>query len=327
MLRTILGVTFACEAIGALALLACWWGEHGFGRALWLAIFHSVSAFCNAGFSLFSENLIGQQRHASVLGVVALLIVVGGIGFPVLHDLRARLRGKRRLTTHSRIVLVATSILIVFGTGGFLLFEWDRALASLGLGDRFVNALFMSITPRTAGFNAVDYGAISNDSLLLTMALMWIGGGPGSVAGGVKVTTVSLLALLVWARWQGDEHVSVAGRTVPDETVNRATGLAVGMVLILLAVHAGDARVRAGRARSRRRSAPDGDPHLRGPERALHRRAVDEPDADPRRREQARPRARRCCSGVSGRSPCSGAMVRRSHRSSFRYPHEDVLIG
>jgi trk system potassium uptake protein len=178
LLRTILGVTLVCEAAGALCLLALWWGEHGFLDALWLAVFHSVSAFCNAGFSLFSDNLIGQQRSASVLGVIALLIALGGIGFPVLHDLRARLRGRRRITTHSRVVLLTTALLVGVGTAGFLVFEWDRELAGLGVADRVVNAFFMSITPRTAGFNSVDYGALSNDSILLTMMLMWVGGAP-----------------------------------------------------------------------------------------------------------------------------------------------------
>jgi trk system potassium uptake protein TrkH len=326
MLRTILGVTVACEAVGALALLACWWGEHGFGRALWLAIFHSVSAFCNAGFSLFSDNLIGQQRNASVLGILATLIVVGGIGFPVLHDLRARLRGKRRLTTHSRIVLVSTSLLIVVGAASFLLFEWDRELHPLGLFDRVVNALFMSITPRTAGFNAVDYGAISNGSLFLTVALMWVGGGPGSVAGGVKVTTVSLLALLVWARLRGDRHVSIAGRTVPDETVHRATGLAVGMVLILLAftllmlvLEPASADRDAERAQM--------VSHVFEVQSALSTVGLSM-NLTPTLADGSKlALVFVMLLGRVGPLAVLGAMAARATRSTFRYPHEDVLIG
>ncbi len=326
ILRTILGVTLACEAVGALALLACWWGEHGFGRALWLAIFHSVSAFCNAGFSLFSENLIGQQRHASVLGILATLIIVGGIGFPVLHDLRARLRGKRRLTTHSRIVLVSTSLLIVVGAASFLLFEWDRELHPLGLVDRVVNAIFMSITPRTAGFNVVDYGAITNDSLFLTMALMWIGGGPGSVAGGVKVTTVSLLALLVWARLRGDHHVSIAGRTVPDETVHRATGLAVGMVLILLAftllmlvLEPASADRNAERAQM--------VSHIFEVQSALSTVGLSM-NLTPALADGSKlALVFVMLLGRVGPLAVLGAMAARASRSTFRYPHEEVLIG
>lgn len=326
MLRTILGVTVACEAIGAVALLACWWGEHDFGRALWLSIFHSVSAFCNAGFSLFSDNLIGQQRNASVLGILATLIVVGGIGFPVLHDLRARLRGKLRLTTHTRIVLVSTSILIVVGAASFLLFEWDRELRSLGLVDRVVNALFMSISPRTAGFNAVDYEAISNDSLFLTVALMWIGGAPGSVAGGVKVTTVSLLALLVWARLRGDHHVSVGGRTVPDETVHRATGLAVGMVLILLSftlvmLEFEPASADRGEERAQMVS------HVFEVQSALSTVGLSM-NLTPTLADSSKlALVFVMLLGRVGPLAVIGAMAARGKHSTFRYPHEDVLIG
>lgn len=326
ILRTILGATLACEAVGALALLACWWGEHGFGRALWLAVFHSVSAFCNAGFSLFSDSLIGQQRNASVLGILATLIVVGGIGFPVLHDLRARLRGKRRLTTHTRIVLVATSLLIVVGAASFLLFEWDRELRSLGPLDRVVNALFMSITPRTAGFNAVDYGAISNDSLFLTVALMWVGGGPGSVAGGVKVTTVSLLALLVWARLRGDHHVSVGGRTIPEETVHRATGLAVGMVLILLSftlvmLELEPASADPGEERAQMVS------HVFEVQSALSTVGLSM-NLTPSLGDGSKlALVLAMLLGRVGPLAVLGAMAVRAKHSSFRYPHEDVLIG
>lgn len=326
MLRTILGVTLLCEAAGALALLACWWGEHGFLRALWLAIFHSVSAFCNAGFSLFSDSLIGQQRHAPVLLVVALLIMLGGIGFPVLHDLRARLRGKRRLTTHSRVVLVATAFLVVVGTGAFMLFEWNRELRALGPVDRFVNALFMAITPRTAGFNSVDYGAISNDSLFLTVILMWIGGGPGSVAGGVKVTTVSLLALLVWARLRGDPHVSVGGRTVPDETVHRATGLAVGMVLILLVFTMAMLEF----------ETPESDVDAERTQMVSHVFEVQSALSTVGLSMNLTPSLEDGSKltlvlvmffGRVGPLAVLGAMARRSKHSTFRYPHEDVLIG
>ncbi len=324
--RQVLRVTLACEALGALVLLACWWGDHGFGRALWLAIFHSVSAFCNAGFSLFSDNLIGQQRNASVLGILAALIVVGGIGFPVLHDLRARLRGKRRLTTHTRIMLASTAILIVVGAASFLLFEWDRELRALAVGDRIANALFMAITPRTAGFNAVDYAAVSNDSLFLTVALMWIGGGPGSVAGGVKVTTVSLLALLVWARLRGERHVSIAGRTVPDETVHRATGLAVGMILILLAFTLAMLELEPASAdRSAERAQLV--THVFEVQSALSTVGLSM-NLTPTLSDGSKLLlVVVMLLGRVGPLAVLGAMVLRASRSTFRYPHEEVLIG
>jgi trk system potassium uptake protein TrkH len=270
--------------------------------------------------------MIGQQRHASVLLVLAGLIVLGGIGFPVLHDLRARWRGRRRLTTHTRIVLVVSALLVFLGSGAFLVFEWDRTLAGLGLVDRLVNAVFMAITPRTAGFASVDYGAVSNDSLLVTIALMWIGGGSGSVAGGAKVTTIALLALLMAARLRGDRHVSVSGRTVPDETVNRATGLTVGMILILiaftlillqlepasgqpaeewgqmvrLAFEVQSALSTVGLSMNLTPSLDDGSKLALVVVMLL---------------------------GRVGPLAVLGAMVQRAHHTHFRYPHEDVLIG
>ena len=165
---------------------------------------------------------------------IAVLVVLGGLGFPVIQDLRFRLRGRHRhLTLHSRVVLASTGILLALSTALYLAFEWRHELVGLSPLDRTVNAFFMAVTARTAGFNTVDYDGVSNPSFFLTLALMWIGGGPSSVAGGVKVTTAALLVLLLWSRLRGDEDVSLAGRTIPRETIQRATGLAAGAVLLL----------------------------------------------------------------------------------------------
>ena len=234
VLRTAVGFTFALEAAGALALWLAWRGEAGDVRAVWLAVFHTVSAFCNAGFSLFSDSLVGFREHPPLVLTVALLIILGGLGFPVIQDLRYRLRGRHpRLTLHTRLVLGATALLLAGSMLLYLLFEWNHELGALGVLDRAVNAFFMAVTARTAGFNTVDYDAISNSSFFLTLALMWIGGGPSSVAGGVKITTAALLVLVLWSRLAGNDHVSVGGRTIPKETVQRATGLAAGAVLLL----------------------------------------------------------------------------------------------
>lgn len=325
MLRTILGFTLACEAVGALALIACWWPAEGFVRALWLAVFHAVSAFCNAGFSLFSDGLVGQQRHASVVLVVAFLIVLGGLGFPVVHDLRMRWRGKRRITTHSRIVLVTTGVLIGAGTLAFLAYEWNNELADLTPVDRVVNALFMSVTPRTAGFNTVDYASISAESVLLTIALMWVGGASASTAGGAKVTTVALLGILLFVRLRGDRHVSIAGRTVPDETVHRAAGLAVGMIVLLLVFTMALLTIEdaaSGSEESRRlvrlgfevQSAlstvglsMNVTPSLNDGSKLLLVLVM--------------------FLGRVGPLAILGSMVQRAHHADYRHPHEDVLIG
>jgi len=215
--------------------------DPGPGQLVWIAVFHSVSAFCNAGFSLFSDSLVGFQTRPALLSTLAALIVVGGLGFPVIVDLQeqlqGRLRGKRpRIRLHTRLVLGATAFVLVGSTGLYLVCEWSGTLSELGLLDRLVNALFMAVTARTAGFNTVDYDALSNAGIFLTVALMWIGGAPASVAGGVKITTVALLALLLISRLRGTEHTSLAGRTVPKETVQRAAGLAAGAVFLMAAL-------------------------------------------------------------------------------------------
>lgn len=234
VLRTAVGVTLALEAAGALALWLSWRGEFGAAPAAWHAVFHSIAAFCNAGFSTFGDSLVGFRERPVLVLTVASLIVLGGLGFPVIQDLRYRLPGLHpRLTLHTRLVLAATGLLLAGSMLLYLLFEWNHELRPLGILDRAVNALFMAVTARTAGFNTVDYDAISNPSVFLTIALMWIGGGPASTAGGVKITTAALLGLLLWSRVSGQDQVSLGGRTVPKETVQRATGLAAGAVLFL----------------------------------------------------------------------------------------------
>lgn len=234
LVRLVVLSTLLLEALGAAALFALWAPRFGAGEAAWPAVFHAVSAFCNAGFSLFPDNLVRFREDPATLLVIAALLVAGGLGFVVIQDLRFRLRGrKRRLSIHSRLTLVVSAYLLAGATALFFVFEGSETLAGLGTGSRLANAAFMAATPRTAGFNAVDYDEVADPSLFLTFGLMWIGGSPGSTAGGVKTTTVALLALLLLARLRGDRAVSTGGRTVPEETLQRAAGLAVGSVLLL----------------------------------------------------------------------------------------------
>lgn len=234
LLRSVVVVTVAVEVTGALALWLLWGSRLGWLDAAWPALFHAISAFCNAGFSLFSDNLVGFASSPLTLLVVGLLIVVGGIGFPVIEDFRLVRTGQRkRLTLSTRVVLVTTAVLVVSGSAAFLLFELRNAFATLGPVERVANAFFMAVTPRTAGFNTVDYDAVTNASYLLTILLMWIGGSSASTAGGVKTATIALLVLLVWSRIRGQEHVSIGTRSVPKLTVDRAVGLAFTFVVLL----------------------------------------------------------------------------------------------
>jgi trk system potassium uptake protein TrkH len=194
-----------------------------------------VSAFCNAGFSTFSDSLTGYRSAPAVVLAAAVLIVLGGLGFIVLQEVRDRFvhHRIRRLSTHARLVLVATGALIAGATLAFCVFEADQTLGGLESGDRVANALFMAITPRTAGFNTVDYNQLTDPSMALTIGLMLTGGAPGGTAGGVKVTTVTLLTLLLVSRLRGQREVSAWGRSVPDDAIHSAAGLVVGAMALL----------------------------------------------------------------------------------------------
>jgi trk system potassium uptake protein TrkH len=230
--RHIVVFTLAVEAAGALLLYLLWIPDFGARGAVWPAVFHSVSAFCNAGFSTFSDSLVGFDGHTALLSVVMALIVVGGIGFLLLEELlllwRASRAGQRfRLSVHSRLVLATSAALVGGGWVLFTVFEWQATLAGMPVVDRLTNGLFLSVTARTAGFNTVDYGAAASNTNFLTILLMSIGGSPGSTAGGLKTTTVALIGLLAWARLRGDDRVILWGRSVPEATVQRAVGLFV----------------------------------------------------------------------------------------------------
>lgn len=232
LVRNVILFTLAFEAIGALALYALWVPDLGWGGAAWPAFFHSISAFCNAGFSVYSDSLVGYQEAPATLAVVMALIVVGGIGFLTLEELvllvRSRRAGRRlRLSLHSRLVLATTAVLLAAGWALFTLFEWAVTFGEMPPWARVLNGLFMSVTARTAGFNTVDYGAATDATNFLTVLLMFVGGSPGSTAGGAKTTTVAIIALLAWSRMRGSTATSLWGRTIPEETVQRAVGLFV----------------------------------------------------------------------------------------------------
>ena len=232
LLKSIVRFTLWAEVLGTVLLYLCWVPRFGWGDAAGHAVFHAVSAFCNAGFSTFSTSLMGFQANLPLLLVVMALVVVGGLGFLTLEELRlwgqARRGEKRfRLSLHSQIVLGTTLALIVGGWGIFTAFEWTHTLADMPWGQRLVNGLFASVTPRTAGFNTIDYAQAAPETNVLTIIFMAIGGSPGSTAGGLKTTTVALLGLLAWSRLAGHPTVSLSGRTVPSGTLQKAMGLFV----------------------------------------------------------------------------------------------------
>jgi len=224
--------TFVIEGVGALALYALWIPQLGFAGAVWPAIFHSISAFCNAGFSTFSDSLMGFQKSPLILIVHMILIVSGGLGFLTMEELVLKYRAGRkktiiRLSLHSRIALMTTVVLLVTGGIMFCAFEWNVTLGKLPVFHSVTNGLFMSATSRTAGFNSINYAEATDSSKFLTIILMTIGGSPGSTAGGIKTTTFALIGLLAWSRLKGDVATTFSNRSVRNETTARAVGLFV----------------------------------------------------------------------------------------------------
>jgi len=196
IVRNIVIVTLAVELLGALALY------QGFRRSVperagFVSVFHSISAFCNAGFSLFSNNLESYTTDVLVNVTVMLLIVLGGLGFVVLQDVAATtLVQRKHLSLHTKIVLVMTAVFISGAALLYLLLEQGRALAALWPGQKIMASLFQAITPRTAGFNTVPQAALSSPSKLLTLLLMFVGGGSGSIAGGIKINTFFIVLVM-----------------------------------------------------------------------------------------------------------------------------------
>ncbi len=232
--------TFVAEVIGGVLLYIFWVPRFGWTGAVWHSIFHTVSAFCNAGFSTFTTSLEAFQGNLPLLMVVMSLIVLGGLGFLTLEEInlwgRKRQKEDRfRLSVHSQIVLGTTAFLIVAGWAAFTAFEWHNTLAGMTLAERLVNGLFASITPRTAGFNTIPYGETTSGTNFLTILYMMIGGSPGSTAGGIKTTTFALLGFLAWSRLRGKPTTSISNRTIPESTLQKAMGLfivAFGIVTV-----------------------------------------------------------------------------------------------
>lgn len=248
--RLVVGVvtmTLAVEAVAALVLLARFRLGHGepFGRALWLAVFHAVSAFNNAGFALFSDSLVGYRTDAVLLVVVALAVIVGGLGYPVWRQLAAAPRRPHSWDLHTKVTVLTTAGLLASGWLLFTWFEWSnpRTLGPLPSGHSVVNGFFQSAVARTAGFATVEVGDLDDTSHLLAMILMFVGGGSGSTAGGIKVTTFALLGWVMWAEVRGEREVVVFRRRVPADVQRQAltvalmaVGGAVVVSLLLLAL-------------------------------------------------------------------------------------------
>ena len=237
LVRDVLVFTLLSELGGFVLLWALWAfdppDENMHAHAVaWHALFHSISAFCNAGFSTFSDSLVGFQNRPWTQLVIMGGIVVGGIGFLTLEEIKLWLFARKRergfrLSLHSRLVLVSTLAIILLGWAALTALEWNnpQTLRNMSVFDKLVNGLFLSVTPRTAGFNTVDYGYTLPATKFVTVLLMSVGGAPGGTAGGMKVTTVALLAMMAYSRFRARRTTDLWGRTIPPTTAQRAVGL------------------------------------------------------------------------------------------------------
>ncbi|OGP54310.1 MAG: hypothetical protein A2162_12800 [Deltaproteobacteria bacterium RBG_13_52_11b] len=224
--KAVLWFTFVAESLGTLFLFIRFSQDFTLGKAFYRAVYHAVSAFNNAGFSLFSDSLIGYQGDPVVNFTIMGLIVHGGVGFIVQYEILSRLRRtQKRLSVHTKIAVITTAVLILSGALLFFVFERNHIIKDVPVLNKFLASLFQSVTPRTAGFNTVDIGALTNATVLLMIILMFIGASPGSTGGGVKTTSAAILGLLMWNRLKGNMDVNVFNRTIPREIVGRSVSI------------------------------------------------------------------------------------------------------
>ena len=247
---TLSGLVRLTKVYGLLALLIELTGTallsirfvpvYGWGKGLWFSLFHAVSAFCNAGFDLFGNfsSLTSFSGDALVLLTVSLMVILGGIGFSLMFEVMRCRSGWKGLSLHTRLVLCATGVLLLAGTVFYALVEWNNpatlAAHDASATERLLGAFFQSVTMRTAGFNSVDLAGMTGASKLFSSILMFIGASPASTGGGVKTTTITVLALLVWSVVRGDNDVNVMGKRVPSDLLRRALAIVVISLSVLL---------------------------------------------------------------------------------------------
>jgi potassium uptake TrkH family protein len=243
IVRNVAGFTLLFELLAAVVIglrlgLAY---DYSAGSAAWRGLFHAVTSFNNAGFALWSDNMVQFVTDGWISMAICLAIIAGGLGFPVWIELRRELRRPAHWSLHTKLTLLVTFILLAVGFVAVLAFEWTNAktLGPLDVPGKLLASFFQGVQPRTAGFNSLDYGAMHEETLLVSDALMFIGTGSASTGGGIKVTTIALLVLMIWAEIRGEPEVNVFGRRIPSTTQRQAlsiTLLALGAVAIVVLV-------------------------------------------------------------------------------------------
>ena len=229
LLKSIFVFSGLTELVGAIILGIYWSREYPITQAVYLGVFHSVSAFCNAGFSLFAANLIDYKGSLTVNLTICSLIVLGGIGFPVIFDIYGYFSKKRlnrvKISLQTKVAGAATGVLILAGMVLYLIFEKNNSLKGLDPLETLLGAFFQSVTARTAGFNTLDLTTLSDAGAFLLMILMFIGASPGSCAGGVKTTTISVLIVTAIAKLKGILYPSIFKKRISDTNIMKSLSI------------------------------------------------------------------------------------------------------
>ncbi len=237
ILKDIFLFTLMLEGMGAMALFTQFIRTAPPPKAFFLSIFHSISAFCNAGFCLFPDSFTAFRSSIVINLTIGLLIILGGIGFPVMSELKWRLvktdRPRSPMSLHSKIALSMTALLLISGTLVFLAMESHITLGQLPWPERILASFFMSVNARTAGFNTLTLGNMANETLFFIILLMFVGASPGSCGGGIKTTCFASLIALGQSRLKGEKQPNLFGRSIPERTIARAVSILMVSTLIV----------------------------------------------------------------------------------------------
>ncbi|PAD34403.1 TrkH family potassium uptake protein [Terribacillus saccharophilus] len=237
MVRFVLLFTIICEVIGTIILGIHWGDEFGYPKSFYYGLFHSISAFNNAGFDIMGDfsSMTAYVDDPIVNLTLTSLLLLGGIGFIVVADIFQKRKTRKRLTLHTKVVLWMSAVLVVSGTLLIFLLEYGNpaTIGNLSWNDKLLASYFHGVVPRTAGFNSLNTADLTLGSQLVTMALMFIGGGTGGTAGGIKVTTFAILLFAVWALIKGKQEVNIRNRRIPGDLVFRAFSITTYSVLLV----------------------------------------------------------------------------------------------
>jgi trk system potassium uptake protein TrkH len=238
IIQNVVQFTLVIEGIGALVIFLRFLPGRTVGEALYCAIFHAISAFCNAGFSLFADSLIAYRQDWVLNLMICILIICGGIGFLVLSELKQNFSFNRRswskLSLHSKLVLTVTGILLVSSSIMIILMEWHNTLAPLSFPNRFLAGFFQAVTARTAGFNTLPIGEMANETLFILVLLMFIGASPGSCGGGIKTSTFASLVVMGLSRLRGQERPQIFQRTISAASIGKAISVVLISTLVIV---------------------------------------------------------------------------------------------